>query len=128
MDNSILVDTSVWIDFFKPHSEIGDRVEALIIENLVWICGIVLFELQQGVKSETEKSEILDTLSNLQYVEMTKPLWQSAADLSLSLKKRGLNLPLSDIFIAAIAIEHNLQLFTLDKHFNKIPDVRIYKI
>jgi predicted nucleic acid-binding protein len=28
--------------------------------------------------------------------------------------------------IATIAIEHNLQIFTLDKHFKQIPGVKIY--
>jgi len=58
---------------------------------------------------------------------MTPLLWQKAGELSAFLKKEGKNLPLSDIFIAALAIEHNLQIFTLDKHFEQIPGVKMYK-
>jgi hypothetical protein len=58
---------------------------------------------------------------------MNAPLWQKAGDLSASLKKKGMNLPFSDILLAAIAIEHNLQVFTLDKHFEQIPKVKIFK-
>lgn len=126
-DNGILVDTSVWIEFFKPQSSIGKKLESLIIKNSVWVCGIVLFELVQGVKSENEKAKILDALSDLEYVEMTKKLWQKSGEMSASLKKKGLNLPLSDIYIASIAIEHKLSIFTLDKHFEQIPGVMIYK-
>ena len=98
------------------------------MKNSVWVCGVVLFELVQGVRTEDEKTKVLDALSNLSYVEMTKDLWQKAGELSASVvKKKGLNLPLSDIFIAALAIEHNLQIFTLDKHFEQIPTVKIYK-
>ena len=97
------------------------------MKNSVWVCGVVLFELVQGVRTEDEKAKVLDALSNLSYVEMTKDLWQKAGELSASVKKKGLNLPLSDIFIAALAIEHNLQIFTLDKHFEQIPTVKIYK-
>ena len=97
------------------------------MKNSVWICGVVLFELVQGVRTEDEKAKVLDALSNLSYAEMTKDLWQKAGELSASVKKKGLNLPLSDIFIAALAIEHNLQIFTLDKHFEQIPTVKIYK-
>jgi len=124
----VLVDTSIWVEFFKSESPIGKKLESLIIKNSVWTCGIVLFELLQGVKSEAEKTKILDALLNLGYVEMSKSLWQKSADISASLKKQGLNLPLSDIFIAVIAIEHNLRIFTLDKHFEQIPRVKIYKI
>ena len=125
---NILADTSVWIEFFKPESKIGNNLETFLSSNSVWNCGIVLFELLQGVKSETEKSNILNILSGLQYIEMSKSLWQKASELSASLKKRGLNLPLSDIFVATIAIEHNLEVFTLDKHFEQIPGIKIYKI
>ena len=97
------------------------------MKNSVWVCGVVLFELVQGVRTEDEKAKVLDALSNLSYAEMTKDLWQKAGELSASVKKKGLNLPLSDIFIAALAIEHNLQIFTFDKHFEQIPTVNIYK-
>ncbi len=126
--NGILADTSAWIEFFKLKSAIGDRLEALIVEDSVWLCSVVMFELLQGVKSEAEKSVILDTLSNLAYVEMSQSLWQKSAVLAASLKKKGITLPLSDIFISSIAIEHDLLVFTLDKHFKQVPGLRIYNV
>jgi len=128
LKNRILTDTSVWIEFFKLKSKIGDRLEYLLIENSIWTCGIIMFELLQGVKSEPEKVKILDKLSSLPYVEMTDILWQKSAELSISLKKEGLNLPLSDIFISAIAIENNLSVFTIDKHFEQMPNLKLYRI
>jgi predicted nucleic acid-binding protein len=121
--DGILADTSAWIEFFKLQSGIGDALETLILEHSVWTCGGVLFELVQGVKSDNEKAQILSTLSHLNYVEMSKALWQKAGDLSASLRKKGLTLPQSDLFIAVIAIEHNLSVFTLDRHFEDIPGV-----
>jgi len=125
--NNILADTSVWIEFFKPGSKIGDELAELIMKNSICTCGVVLFELVQGVKTENENAMVLDTLSNLEYFEMSVSLWHKAGEISATLKKNGLNLPLSDIFIAALAIEHNLSIFTLDTHFEQIPGVRMYK-
>lgn len=119
---------SVWIEFFKQRSATGDTLEALILEDSIWVCGGVLFELVQGVKSDNERLQIQTTLSHLKYAEMSKSLWQKAGDLSSSLRKKGLTIPLSDIFIAAVAIEHKLRIFTLDGHFADIPGVKIYKI
>lgn len=127
MKNKVMVDTSVWIEFFKAKSITGDKLETLLVENSVWTCGIVMFELLQGVKSEPEKLRILDKLSSLPYIEMTNILWQKSAELSIFLKKEGLNLPLSDIFISAIAIKNNLSIFTIDKHFGHIPDLQLYQ-
>ncbi len=125
--SNILADTSIWIEFFKQNSATGDTLEALILEEAVWTCGIVLFELVQGVRSEKEKAQILTAVSHLKYAEMSKTLWQKAGNLSASLRKKGLTLPHSDIFIAAIAIEHNLSIFTLDGHFEQIPGVKLHK-
>ena len=125
--NRILADTSVWIEFFRPESRTGSKLESLITANAVWTCGLVMFELLQGVKSADEKEVALNALSGLTYIEMSKKSWQSAAVLSATLKKKGLTLPLSDIFIAALAIEHDLHIFTLDKHFTQIPGVKLHQ-
>jgi len=43
------------------------------------------------------------------------------------LRKKGIVIPLSDILIAAISLEYDLSIFTLDKHFDDIPGITIYK-
>jgi len=126
LKNKVLVDTSVWIEFFRPNTAAGNLLESLLSENSAVTCGIVLFELMQGVKSEKEKTVVMNALSGLQYREMNEQLWQKSAEISSTLKKKGLTLPLSDIFIAAIAIDHDLEVFTLDKHFEQIPGIVIY--
>ena len=126
MKNRILVDTTIWIEFFRGRSRVGDRLEILLMDNFVCICGMVMFEILQGIKLEGEKSKILTLLAGLPYVEMTKALWQRAAVLSASLKKSGVSLPLSDIFIATIAIENDLSVFTLDNHFAQIPNLKLH--
>ncbi len=127
MSNKVLVDTSVWIEFFRTRSKIGDSLAALLTKNNVSICGVILFELLQGIKAESEKARILGILSGLPYFEMSPDLWQKAAEISQSLKKSGINIPLSDVFIAAIAISNKLSIFTVDRHFEQIPDISIYK-
>ena len=127
MKDKILADTSVWIEFFKKESEIGDKLSSLLAEGSVTICGIVIFELLQGIKSDKEKSIILNAISELPYIEMDSSLWQKSAMLAASLRRKGITLPLSDVIIASIVLEHNLSIFTLDKHFDGIPEITIYK-
>jgi predicted nucleic acid-binding protein len=127
LKNRTLVDTSIWIEFFRPKSEWGRLVEILLADDAVCTCGIVLFEVLKGIKSEDEKSKVLSIFEILPYAEMTKSLWQRASELSVHLGKKGLNLPNSDILTAAIALEHHLYIFTLDKHFRQIPNVNLYE-
>ncbi|MBI5140820.1 MAG: PIN domain-containing protein [Nitrospirae bacterium] len=126
MNDKILADTSVWVEFFRYETVAGNQLAALLSANSVCTCGIVLFELVQGVRSDKEKAVVLNSLSGLRYYEMNERLWQNSAALSAGLKKNGLTLPLSDIFIAAIAIEHDLSIFTIDRHFEQIPGARLW--
>lgn len=128
MENKIFVDTCIWVEFFRSKSSKTDFLGNLLINNAIWTSGIIAFELLQGVKSLAEKSKIKDALSGLNYVELSYDLWQKAAELSLTLKKKGVSIPLSDIIIAAIAIENGLQVLSYDKHFEQIPGLQLYKI
>lgn len=125
MEDRVFVDTCIWVEFFKSKTSKADFLENLLINNAVWTSGIIVFELLQGVKSSEEKIKIQNILSGLNYIEMSYGLWQKSAELSLSLKKKGLSIPLSDIIIAAQAIEYKLQVASFDKHFEQIPSLQL---
>ena len=52
---------------------------------------------------------------------------EKAAEIAILARKNGITLPLSDILIAAIAMENNLSIYTLDKHFEQIPNLKRYR-
>lgn len=118
----ILPDTCAWIDYFKStESKLGTALEQALAGEQVHVCGTVLYELVQGVKSEKEQALLQGALRALPYLEMTPPLWVKAARLSADLRKQGKTLPFSDLLIAALALENNLAVLTVDRHFKEIP-------
>jgi hypothetical protein len=125
--DGVIVDTSVLISFFRGEDKIADKVSSLLQNNRVVTTGIIIAELLQGMKDMKEESNISDILAETSPLEITIDLWIKAGKLALSLRKKGINLPLTDVAIAALAIEHNLSIFTLDKHFEQISGVRVYK-
>ena len=46
------------------------------------------------------------------------------AALYHQLKKQGTPIPINDIWVAAIVIQHNLILCSRDKHFDHLPQIR----
>ena len=47
-DNKILVDTSVWIDYFKGQSDyIANLMDVIITENSIYVPRVVIAELMQ---------------------------------------------------------------------------------
>jgi len=47
--------------------------------------------------------------------------------LAAGLRSRGLTLPLSDLILAAIAVENGFLILSADRHFTRIPGVNLYK-
>jgi predicted nucleic acid-binding protein len=125
--DGVIVDTSVLIDFLKDKAPIAEAVAALITSKRIRTTGIIMAELLQGARTAQEEAYAVELLDGMPSVEVTSALWLKAGRLSCSLRRKGLTLPLSDIAIAALAIEHNLSVFTLDRHFKDIPGVKLHK-
>lgn len=128
MGNKILPDTCAWIDFFRGRpSRMAENVEAALVQGDVVTCGVVLFELLQGIKSPREEALVLNAFQALPHLEMSSPLWVKAGRLSSQLRKKGHTLPLSDIVIATLALEHACSLLTVDRHFDNITGLKVIK-
>jgi len=126
--DGVIVDTSVLIDFLKGENPVSNTVARLLEKKRIVITGIIIAELLQGIKNPKEENIISELLTGLTILEANTALWIQAGKLSAALRRKGVSLPLTDVAVAALAIENNLSVFTLDKHFEQIPGVRIYKV
>jgi predicted nucleic acid-binding protein len=117
----ILVDTSVWIDFFRTSPGPGGRELQRMIEEVepFALTGIVIMEILQGLKRDIQRMEHF-----LSMWEMLEPrgfsTYHEASAISRLAKSKGISLSTVDTLISAIALEHQATLFTLDKDFSRI--------
>ena len=93
---------------------------------------VVLGELFAGFKRgkrEAENIEILNRFLGKISVVVTNVTRDTAiiyGELKNNLAKRGTPIPTNDIWIAAQAVETGSVLISFDKHFLKIPGLRIW--
>jgi predicted nucleic acid-binding protein len=119
----VLVDTTVWIDFFADRNE--PHVAALqeLIENQedLCLCGIILAEVLQGIRSDADYIKTKDYLDDLIFLPMRQETFVRAAEVYRSLRKRGVTIrkPVA-CMISSVAIEHNIRLLHNDRDFNYI--------
>ncbi|MFH1079315.1 MAG: PIN domain-containing protein [Pseudomonadota bacterium] len=124
--NGILPDTCAWIDYFRSGTTpLGQALEKALTAEAVFVCGPVIYELVQGVRSEMEQALLTGVLNALPFLEMNEALWIRAGRLSAKLRKEGKTIPFSDIIIAVLAMEKNLAVMTVDEHFRDIPGLKI---
>ncbi len=128
MAKGVLVDTCIWIEFFRNSRGISGKLQGFIEKNTAHTGGIILYELFQGVRSDKEKTLLEEVFKGISYVEMNPHTWINAARLSSTIRKKGVTLPPSDIFLAQLALEHDLSIFTIDDHFKFIPGVKLISV
>ena len=118
----VLIDTSAWLFALRKnfHPVIKNRIEKLLIDSDVAINGMIQLELLGGTKSEKEFDRLKGRLEGLYYIEADRSLWEVSSKLAFDLKKKGLNLPYTDIFIAASALKEKAILIHADSHFDLI--------
>lgn len=125
----VLVDTSVWIEYFRePESEIGAVLDALMDDHEVFVPKIVLAELIQGAKSSREIAVLGGLLEAFHIIDHGSETWMKAGRLAYDLKKKGRTVHLTDCYLAVLACENDCRIFTLNRHFQDIEDLAGLKL
>ena len=116
----IVVDSSVWIDFFNGVStpEV-DRLDALLGVTPLAIGDLILVEVMQGFRNERDVAtarQLFLSLALLPLLEGSNP-WK-AADNYRQLRRKGITVRKTiDGIIATACIEANLPLLFSDRDF-----------
>jgi predicted nucleic acid-binding protein len=126
MEVRAALDTNRLTDLFQGDAALA---EWLGTSEQVWIPLIVLAEIKAGFLGGTQHGRneaLLQALLAKPTVEVLLPGRQTAehyARLFVQLKRAGTPVPDNDLWIAALALEHDLVLITRDRHFEKIPQL-----
>ena len=124
--NKVLIDTSVWIDYFndKPVTSILDE---LIDKDRIIINQLILSELLPFLifKKETELENILKAIDQM-------PLeirWDKIIQYQVKNIKNGLNkIGIPDLIFLDNCIQHDIELFSVDKHFTLMFGIHKFKL
>ena len=115
----ILVDTSIWIEYFKGNNEVQKIIHDK--DNYqIYITGPIFTELTLGIKNEKEKDIFTSCFQAFPFLKIEQKDWINAGQIGNNLRKHGVSIPLADLIIFTIAEKNNCALFTLDKHFSII--------
>jgi len=131
--NLVLVDTSAWICFFarKNFAALKNCITALLRQDLVAIAGPMLLELVQGTRNDKERTETEARLRALHWLNMEERHWWRGADLSFTLRRKGITISAIDAIIASVAIDYSCQLLHYDSDFELIAqhsDLKIFAV
>ena len=118
----VLVDTSVWIDFFNGKT-LSSKAEILkkLIENndVVYLCPTVYQEILQGIADDRTFEDIKNILQNFKILKFNiMDLTNTAIEIYRKMRKAGITIRKSnDCLIAAYAVLGDLYLLHKDRDF-----------
>jgi predicted nucleic acid-binding protein len=102
-------------------------LERLIRNQQIVLVGIVLAELLRGMRNDQDSRRVSDMLRGLTYIEIHRDTWEHAGTIAQEMDAKGMTIPITDACIAAIALENGHEILSRDKHFQRIPALRLYQ-
>jgi len=112
-----LIDTAVWVLYFRGEKDIEDKVQSIILEDRAATTEIIILEILRGARSQKEYDQLKSDLKALHLLQLNEAIWERSYQMGFKLRKAGINVPLTDILIAVIAGYHQCSLIHRDKHF-----------
>ncbi len=124
----VLVDSSVLINAQRrPDSRESIELASLLSSSNAVVTGPVIMEYIRGARSAEELEFLTERILSVECLDTNQQTWAIAGRLSNRFIRMGQTLSDMDVVIAAAAIRHDIPLYTLDRGFDRIPELRLYQ-
>ena len=125
---SVVLDTNAYSDFMRG---VPERVRVVRTVERIHVPLIVLGELRAGFAAGTREEENLETLRKflasprVSVLSPDETTTEHYARIFVQLRKKGTAIPTNDLWIAALAQQHDLGLCSSDAHFEHVEGLRL---
>lgn len=125
----ILVDSSVWIEAWRGKNAIVvEALSDLIERQQAGLNSLIQTEILQGAKDSRHQRQLKRLLEPVPQLDFPKDFWEEAPKQYLQYRKKGLTLSTMDNLIACHARLAAIPLWSLDKIFSQLPQLKTVKI
>lgn len=122
----LVIDSTLFIEHLRAKDKSATTLSQLSEETVLFVSAVTLFELFTGASTEEKKRDVHILTDDLTVIPFDKETAFEAVAIYRMLRSQNKMLEFRDLFIAASAIRHNLELKTLNrKHFERIDNLRL---
>ena len=123
---SVLVDTSVWLEYFRSGNN-SEKLDFLIDENLIVTNDLILAELIPFLKVRKQR-KLTNLLLNINRLNLSIN-WSQIIEYQYKCLKNGLNgVGIPDLIIAQNAKQNNCEIYSLGNHFSLMKNILTLKM
>ncbi len=123
----VCLDTNILIEILREDVDSTELEERLSNQN-VCITSVTVFELWCGIllkRKDAERRAFEALLRSLDVLEMDAESAKISAEIYISSRKNGVEIPPLDAMIAGIVRRYGERLVTRDKHFSRIDGLEV---
>jgi len=124
-EHPVLVDSSIFIGCMRQGIDPLDHLLGRYPLTGLVTCGVVKAEVLRGMKSIKFRDRLDGLFQVMRFVQTNEKLWDKAWQLAWNMDRQGRVIPLTDIVIAACAMEEGAAVLTNDRHFDLVPGLRM---
>lgn len=116
----ILLDTSVLVRYLRTASP---AIRQVLAATECALCGVTRAEILHGARTPHDAQKLCDAMEAFVQLPIPEATWDHLGHLLASLRAKGLPMPFQDVLLAAIAIDHDVELWSYGAHFQTIKSV-----
>ena len=123
----LVLDTNIYCDFAEGLPDAVDAMatygQSIFIPSVV--LGELFFGFMKGSRQQFNEKKLRQVVSRLkiEIIDVNADVARKYAMIYLSLQKKGMKIPVNDVWIAACCMEIGGTLLTRDKHFELVDQI-----
>ena len=125
----LLIDTSIFVEHLRKQNKHHSILFRVIDSHELFTATMVEFELFAGATDSRKQQDLYAILPLCHILPLSSDVAQTAAAVYQHLKQQNQIIEVSDIIIAATALQAELPIMTLNlDHFQRIPNLTIVPV
>ena len=123
----LVLDTNIYCDYAEGLPDVVDAIatygQSILIPSVV--LGELFFGFMKGSRQQFNEKKLRQVMNRLkiEIIDVNTDVARKYATIYLSLQKRGMKIPINDVWIAACCMEVGGTLLTRDKHFELLDQI-----
>lgn len=120
-----LIDTNIIVDLFANDESLRHQlsVKKAVIPSVV--VGELYFGAYASSRQKLRLKELNEFIANYEVVHIDEETALYYGQIKAQLKASGTPIPENDVWISALALQHNFTIATRDHHFDKPKKVKV---
>ena len=123
--SKLLLDTNAMIAWMRRDEEFRLAIGPLPQAVSLFTLGEMQFGIRKSQQVDENEKKLMLAIADFEVLSADFETCRFYGEIFFRLRKKGRPIPINDVWIAAVALQHGLELVTRDQHFHEVDGLRL---